>query len=89
MTVAVVGVLLSAKSDTFSVTVVECTSAPEVPVIVRVLLAIGVVAAVLTVRVEVAVPPFGVGAVGENEQVAPEGRPEQDSAIALENALAG
>lgn len=86
---AVVGVLLNAKSATLRVTVVECTSAPEVPVIVTVLLAIGVEADVLTVRVEVAALTVGVGAAGENEQVTDAGNPEHESVTALENPFAG
>src|SRR4051794_293802 len=41
---------------------------------------------VVTVRVEFAGLPLGVTVVGENEAVAPTGRPEIDSVMMLENA---
>jgi hypothetical protein len=57
---------------TVKVTVVEWDSEPLVPVIVSVGLPVGVVAAVVTVRVELAPPAIDVGL---NEAVAPVGRP--------------
>lgn len=57
---------------TTSVTVVECTSDPLVPVIVSVKLLAGVLSDVVTVRVEV---PDPVTEVGLKVPVAPEGSP--------------
>ncbi len=62
----------SGAAFTESVTVVECVSAPLVPVRVRVALPDGVVPVVLIVRVEV---PELVTDGGLNEAVATAGRP--------------
>jgi hypothetical protein len=92
LTVAVGGetaMLKSLTPLTTSATVFECTSAPEVPVMVRVSVAMGVAVEVVTVRVELATLVPGVTDAGLNEQVAPVGSPEQDSVIELPKLLVG
>jgi len=72
-TCCVVGVAVSVKLRTPSVTVAVCTAVPLVPVTVSVELAPGVAAVVVTVMVEVPAPPVMVA--GLNDAVAPVGRP--------------
>ena len=66
------------KSTTLSVTVVVCDSVPFVPVMVSVELAAGVVLEVVTVSVELPVPPVIV--LGLKLAVAPVGNPATVSA---------
>ena len=62
-----------AAAVTVRLTVVECVTAPEVPVTVMLEVAIGVAAVVVIVSVDVPV----VNEAGLNAQVAPAGRPLQ------------
>ena len=63
--------------------VVECVSAPEVPVIVTVALPVVAVPEAVSVRVDVALP-FAGGVTGlvENAAVTPPGKPEALSVVA-------
>jgi hypothetical protein len=74
---------------TSRMTALECASDPEVAAIAIVLGPAGVVAEVLTVRVEVAGPLPGVREAGLKEHVAPTGNPEQESDIGLSKLLVG
>ena len=62
---------------------VECVSAPEVPVTVTVALPVVAVPDAVSVRVEVALPfAGGVTGLGENAAVTPLGKPEALSVVA-------
>ena len=87
--VADLGVPLNTKSETFKVAVVERSSVPDVAWIDSVLIATGVVDAVVTVRVDVVAVPVTAGADGENEQLAPAGSPLQASVTEPEKVLVG
>ena len=74
-----------AAAVTVRLTVVECVTAPEVPVTVMLEVAIGVAAVVVIVSVDVPV----VNEAGLNAQVAPAGRPLQVRATVPVNPLVG
>ena len=74
-----------AAAVTVRLTVVECVTAPEVPVIVTFEVAIGVGAVVAIVRTDVPVVSEG----GLKEQLAPVGRPLQLSVTVPVNPLVG
>ena len=82
-------ILKSLTPFTSRATVLECTTDPEVPVIVTVLGPVGVAAEVLTVRIELDAPLPGVRDAGLNEQVAPVGSPEQENDMRLLKLLVG
>jgi hypothetical protein len=74
-----------AAAVTVRLTVVECVTAPEVPVIVKLEIAIGVAAVVAIVSVDVPV----VSEAGLNAQVAPAGKPVQVRATVPVNPFVG
>jgi hypothetical protein len=95
LTAAVLGEAATVKSLalltllTSRITMLECCSDPEIPAIAIVLGPAGVVAEVLTVRVEVAGPLPGVREAGLKEHVVPMGNPEQENDMELLKLLVG